>query len=193
LGIPFELAVHARPALTVAEAAAQRNMRAGQLVKTMVLRLPDGSHAAALVPGDREVDLRLVRAALGVRRPAWVERGNVEALTGYPPGAVSPVGIEGVSVVLSDPLLAEAGEVAISSGVSAAPACGFGPPTCCARSMPASSRSAAPRTTLAVDRVAGCPIAGKRPGPAGTGERSTRAPNETPGVVRSRDLKSRAE
>jgi Cys-tRNA(Pro) deacylase len=119
-GIPFDLSIHARPAVTVAEAAAQRNMRPGQLVKTMVLRLPDGTHAAALVPGDREVDLRLVRAALGVRRLAWVAREEVEALTGYPPGAVSPVGISGVAVILADPLLAEAGEVAISSGVRGA-------------------------------------------------------------------------
>lgn len=119
-GIPFELSIHAKPAQTVAEAAEQRNLRPGQLVKTMVLRLPDGSHAAALVPGDREVDLRLVRGALGVRRLTWVAREAVEALTGYPPGAVSPVGIQGVAVILADPALAEAGEVAISSGMHGA-------------------------------------------------------------------------
>lgn len=115
-GIPFRLMVHDRPARTVAEAAAQRKMRPEQLVKTMVLRRPDGSHVAALVPGNREVDLRLVRAALGVRRLAWVAREEVEALTGYPPGAVSPVGIGGVSEILADPPLADEGEVAISSG-----------------------------------------------------------------------------
>lgn len=119
-GIPFQLSIHAKPAQTVAEAAAQRNMSPGQLVKTMVLRLPDGTHAAALVPGDREVDLRLVRGALGVRRLAWVAREDVETLTGYPPGAVSPVGIRGVSIILADPLLADAGEVAISSGLRGA-------------------------------------------------------------------------
>jgi Cys-tRNA(Pro) deacylase len=91
-------------------------MRPGQLVKTMVLRLPDGSHIAALVPGDRDVDLKLVRAALGVRRLSWVAREEVEALTGYPPGAVSPVAIGGVSAILVDPPIADAGEVAISSG-----------------------------------------------------------------------------
>lgn len=115
-GIPFRLSIHNQPALTVAEAAAQRRMRPDQLVKTMVLRLPDGSHAAALVPGDREVDLRLVRNALGVRRLSWVAREEVEALTGYPPGAVSPVAISGVTTILVDPTIAEAGEVAISSG-----------------------------------------------------------------------------
>jgi Cys-tRNA(Pro) deacylase len=115
-GIPFRLSIHNRPALTVAEAAEQRGMRPGQLVKTMVLRLPDGSHIAALVPGDRDVDLRLVRNALAVRRLSWVAREEVEALTGYPPGAVSPVGIGGVTTILVDPAIAEAGEVAISSG-----------------------------------------------------------------------------
>jgi Cys-tRNA(Pro) deacylase len=119
-GVPFTLAVHNRPAMTVAEAAAQRNMRPGQLVKTMVLRLPDGSHVAALVPGDRDVDLRLVRAALGVRRLAWLPREEVETVTGYPPGAVSPVGIAGVREILADPALAAEDEIAISSGVHGA-------------------------------------------------------------------------
>lgn len=115
-GIPFRLSIHNQPAITVAEAAEQRGMSPGQLVKTMVLRLPDGSHVAALVPGDRDVDLKLVRAALGVRRLSWVAREEVEALTGYPPGAVSPVAIGGVTAMLIDPPIAGAGEVAISSG-----------------------------------------------------------------------------
>lgn len=115
-GVPFRVAIHGRPALTVAEAAALRGMRQNQMVKTMVLRLPDGSHVAALVPGDRDVDLRLVRTALGVRRLSWVARDEVEALTGYPPGAVSPVGIGGVTQMLADPALADEEELAISSG-----------------------------------------------------------------------------
>jgi Cys-tRNA(Pro) deacylase len=115
-GIPFRLSIHNQPAITVAEAAEQRGMRPGQLVKTMVLRLPDGSHIAALVPGDRDVDLKLVRGVLGVRRLSWVAREEVEALTGYPPGAVSPVAIGGVAAILADPPIAAAGEVAISSG-----------------------------------------------------------------------------
>lgn len=119
-GIPFRLVVHGKPALTVAEAAAQRQMRPGQLVKTMVLRLPDGRHVAALVPGDREVDLKLVRAALGVRRLSWLAREEVEAVTGYPPGAVSPVAIGGVTAILADPALAGEEEIAISSGTHGA-------------------------------------------------------------------------
>lgn len=119
-GIPFRLAVHGKPATTVAEAAAQRGMRPGQLVKTMVLRLPDGGHVAALVPGDRDVALKLVRAALGVRRLSWLAREEVEAVTGYPPGAVSPVGIGGVVAILADPALAAEDEIAISSGLHGA-------------------------------------------------------------------------
>lgn len=106
--------------MTVAEAAALRKMRPGQMVKTMVLKLPDGGHVAALVPGDRDVDLCLVRQALGVRRLSWVARDDVERLTGYPPGAVSPVGIGGVSAILADPALANEEEVAISSGTHGA-------------------------------------------------------------------------
>lgn len=119
-GVPFRLAVHHRPATTVFEAAEQRGMRPGQMVKTMVLRLPDGRHVAALVPGDRDVDLRLVRAALGVRRLSWLPREEVEAVTGYRPGAVSPVGIGGVTEVLADQALAEEDELAVSSGVHGA-------------------------------------------------------------------------
>jgi Cys-tRNA(Pro) deacylase len=115
-GVPFRVSMHGRPALTVAEAAALRQMRPGQMVKTMVLQLPDGSHVAALVPGDRDVDLRLVRQALGVRRLSWVPREEVEATTGYPPGAVSPVGIGGMGRILADPALATEEELAISSG-----------------------------------------------------------------------------
>lgn len=116
LGVPFRVAVHGQPARTAAEAAAQRGMRPGQMVKTMVLRLPDGRHVAALVPGDRDVDLRLVRGALGVRRLSWLPREEVEAVTGYQPGAISPVGIRGVSETLADASFADEEELAISSG-----------------------------------------------------------------------------
>lgn len=102
--------------MTVQEAAEQRNMRTGQMVKTMVLRLPDGSHIAALVPGDRDVDLKLIKQLYGIRRLSWVAREEVEALTGYPPGAVSPVGIGGVREILADPLFLQEEELAISSG-----------------------------------------------------------------------------
>lgn len=119
-GIPFRLSIHGKPAMTVAEAAAMRNMRQGQMVKTMVLRMPDGTNVAALVPGDRDVDLRLVREALGVRRLSWVAREEVEAVTGYPPGAVSPVGISGASMILADAAFEDEGEVAISSGTHGA-------------------------------------------------------------------------
>ena len=115
-GVPFRLSIHNQPAMTVQEAAEQRNMRPGQMVKTMVLRLPDGSHIAALVPGDRDVDLRLIKQSYGIRRLSWVAREEVEALTGYPPGAVSPVGIAGVREVLADPLFMQEEELAISSG-----------------------------------------------------------------------------
>lgn len=115
-GVPFRLAIHGQAALTVQEAAEQRGMRPSQLVKTMVLRLPDDTLAAALVPGDREVDLRLVRAALGVRRLSWLPRDEVLQVTGYPPGAVSPVGIQGVATILADPAIANEDEIAISSG-----------------------------------------------------------------------------
>ncbi len=115
-GVPFRLSIHNQPAMTVQEAATQRNMRTGQMVKTMVLRLPDGTHIAALVPGDRDVDLKLIKQLYGIRRLSWVAREEVEALTGYPPGAVSPVGIGGVREILADPLFTVEEELAISSG-----------------------------------------------------------------------------
>ena len=60
-----------------------------QIVKTLVFDC-DGGLVVALVPGDLRADRAKLAAAAGCRRAQIVGAGDVERLTGFPPGAVAP-------------------------------------------------------------------------------------------------------
>jgi prolyl-tRNA editing enzyme YbaK/EbsC (Cys-tRNA(Pro) deacylase) len=60
-----------------------------QIVKSLVV-VCDGAPAIALVPGDRRGDLAKIAAALGGRHARVARADEVEAATGFPPGAVAP-------------------------------------------------------------------------------------------------------
>ncbi len=93
-GIAYRPKPHSRTVYTSAEAAQERGVRLSQIVKTMLLKLPDGSCVVALIPGDRRLSLKQMRKLLGVRKLGLIEREDVRKVTGYEPGAVSPIGMK---------------------------------------------------------------------------------------------------
>jgi Cys-tRNA(Pro)/Cys-tRNA(Cys) deacylase len=58
-------------------------------VKTLVFDC-DGRLLVALVPGHRRADRAKIAAAADCRRAEIVGSGDLERLTGFPPGAVAP-------------------------------------------------------------------------------------------------------
>ncbi len=114
--ITFRLLPHQSPATTIEDAAQQRGIRPSQMVKAILLRDMGNIYALACAPGDRSVDPKKVRDLLQCRRMTCVDQSDVENITGYKVGTVTPLLLKRHMPVIFDPCLFEEKEVTISSG-----------------------------------------------------------------------------
>lgn len=83
--------VRTAPASSAQESASLQGVELDQLLKTIVVR-KGGEHVFVLVPANREIDWRKLRAALGVSRASIPAREVAESLTGFGVGAITPFG-----------------------------------------------------------------------------------------------------
>jgi prolyl-tRNA editing enzyme YbaK/EbsC (Cys-tRNA(Pro) deacylase) len=89
---------------TAADAAAAVGCGVDQIVKSLVF-LCDGAPVLALVPGDRRGDSGKVAVAFGAASARIATPEEVEAATGFAPGAVAPFPLPKVGTIYLDPLL----------------------------------------------------------------------------------------
>jgi Cys-tRNA(Pro)/Cys-tRNA(Cys) deacylase len=68
---------------------------AHEVFKTLVLLTENGHHLLVAVPGDREVDLRLLARSLGVKSVRMESQREAERLTGQLVGGISPLALLG--------------------------------------------------------------------------------------------------
>jgi Cys-tRNA(Pro) deacylase len=90
-GIDHAVTRHGRVA-SLAEAAALRGVRPGDIVKTLVVRRGEGDFLFVLVPGDREISWPKLRAHLGVNRISMPDAATAKDVTGYERGTITPFG-----------------------------------------------------------------------------------------------------
>jgi Cys-tRNA(Pro) deacylase len=107
---------------TAEDAARAVGVDAAQIVKSLVF-LCDGHPVVALVPGDRRADPRKVARAVGAEKARVASAREVEATTGFAPGAVAPFPLPGVEQVLIDRSLLTHEEVWVGAGSSRHMAC----------------------------------------------------------------------
>ena len=112
-GIEYQLKPHSRPVFTTQEAAQERGVPEAQIVKTMIVETAAGDTLVALIPGDRKLNWAGLRRASGQRRLTLVPRERIPDRTGYPAGAISPVGLPGEFTIYADN--AFLGEVMVST------------------------------------------------------------------------------
>jgi Cys-tRNA(Pro)/Cys-tRNA(Cys) deacylase len=77
------------------EAAAALGIDPGAVFKTLIVTLdgaPAGALAVAMVPVDRQVDLKAAAIALGAKRATLADVAAAERATGYVVGGISPIG-----------------------------------------------------------------------------------------------------
>ena len=86
---------------TAREAAEAIGCEPGQIVKSLVFEC-DGRPLVVLVPGDRRADVGKIAAAAGCRSARVAGAEQVEAATGFRPGAVAPFPLRRVDGVLID-------------------------------------------------------------------------------------------
>lgn len=90
-GIPYAVARHGRVS-SLAEAAAARGVRPGDIIKTLVVRRADDDHLFVLVPGDRCFSWPKLRALLGTSRLSMPDAAVAREVTGYERGTITPFG-----------------------------------------------------------------------------------------------------
>jgi Cys-tRNA(Pro) deacylase len=86
---------------TAKDAARAVGAELGQIVKSIVVQA-DGRPVVALVPGDRRADTSKIAAAIGASTARVARPPEVEAATGFEPGAVAPFPLPRVSRILID-------------------------------------------------------------------------------------------
>lgn len=74
------------------EAVERLGLEPGSVFKTLVAKLDGNRLAVAIVPVDRQLDLKALAAALGAKRAALAEVAEAERATGYVAGGISPLG-----------------------------------------------------------------------------------------------------
>jgi len=72
-------------------AAAALGVDAARVFKTLLVQAEDGL-AVGIVPVDRQLDLKALATALGVKRVQMADPAVAERVTGYVVGGISPVG-----------------------------------------------------------------------------------------------------
>jgi len=71
-------------------------------VKTLVVDLGEKHYCLVLMPGDRQLSMKLLARACGVKRAAMADIPTAERITGYLVGGISPFGIKKKIPVVMD-------------------------------------------------------------------------------------------
>jgi prolyl-tRNA editing enzyme YbaK/EbsC (Cys-tRNA(Pro) deacylase) len=117
IGIPHTLHVHEHPLRSLEQAAEERGLTPGQIVRSLLFRLEDRSFVLVLAAGRGKVSWPLLRRHLGVTRLTTATPDEVRRVTGYEPGAVSPFGLPSPLRVLADGGLLAHEVLSIGAGI----------------------------------------------------------------------------
>ncbi len=117
LGVQHQLHVHAGPVHSLEQAARDRGLESGQIVRSLVFRIEDGSFVMVLVAGPARVSWPKLRRHLRVSRLTTATPAEVLQVTGYAPGAVSPYGLPRPLRVLADHSLLAHPILSVGAGI----------------------------------------------------------------------------
>jgi Cys-tRNA(Pro) deacylase len=117
LNIPHEVFVHERPVHSFEQAAADRNQRPGQIVRSILFQVRPEEYLMVLVAGPAQVDWKKLRQLAKRSRLRMATEEEVLEVTGYRVGTVSPFGLPRPLKVLIDASVLKEEEVSIGSGV----------------------------------------------------------------------------
>ena len=117
LNIPHQVFRHEKPVMSFEQAAAERNQRPEQIVRSIVFQIRPGEFVMVLVAGREQVDWRKLRQLVGRSRVRMATEEEVLEVTGYRIGTVSPFGLKNPVKVLIDASVLQEEELSIGSGV----------------------------------------------------------------------------
>jgi Cys-tRNA(Pro) deacylase len=99
------------------QAARERGQVPEQVIRTIVFRLAKDDFVMVLVAGPAQVSWPALRAYLGQSRLTMADQAQILEMTGYPIGAVSPLGLPHPMRTLVDRSAWQNGEISIGSGL----------------------------------------------------------------------------
>ena len=102
LNIPYQLHVHENQIRSLEQAAEERGLEPEQIVRSLIFRCEGLEYVMILMPGPMKVSWLKLRRYLGVSRITTATSEQVQELTGYEPGAVSPFGLPSTLRILAD-------------------------------------------------------------------------------------------
>lgn len=117
LGIPFSEFKHAGPVRSLEQAAAERDQRPEQVVRSILFRLAQEEYLMVAVAGPRQIDWKALRQAIGQSRMTMATPDEVLAVTGYEIGAVAPFGLNAPMRIMLDESVMREEVVSLGSGV----------------------------------------------------------------------------
>ncbi len=88
--IEFELVRYDHQEKGAEFAADSTGFPLSQTIKTLVVDLGNKTYCLALLPGDRQLNLKELARVFGVKRAAMVDTATAERITGYKVGGISP-------------------------------------------------------------------------------------------------------
>ena len=106
--------------LSADNVAAKIGMPLGQVFKTLVARGDKTGVVMACLPGSGELDLKALAQVSGNKRVEMVHLKEVQGLTGYIRGGVSPLGVKKPYPVYFDDSITDWDVIAVSAGIRGA-------------------------------------------------------------------------
>lgn len=117
LNIPHRVFHHERPLMSFEQAAAERNQRPEQIVRSILFQIRPEEFVMVLVAGPAQVDWRKLRQLVGRSRVRMATEEEVLEVTGFRVGTVSPFGLKNQVRVLIDESILREEEVSTGSGI----------------------------------------------------------------------------
>ncbi len=116
LAIPHQLFRHASRPTSLEQAAEERGQKPEQIVRSILFRLPGALFVMVLMPGPNQISWKKLREYLGTRKITMATPEEVQQVTGYEIGAVTPFGISSPLRYLIDQRIFNHDEISLGSG-----------------------------------------------------------------------------
>ncbi len=117
MGIPYELHIHPTPLKSLEQAADERGLEPGQIVRSLLFRCDQDSFVLVLMAGPEKVNWPKLRRHLEVSRITTATAEQVQRITGYQPGAVSPFGLINPIRILADRSILKYERISLGAGI----------------------------------------------------------------------------
>ena len=114
--VSFELVKYEHEEKGAEFAARATGFPLDRTVKTLVVDLGGRNYCLALLPGDRQLDLKQLARMFAVKRAAMADTATAERLTGYLIGGISPFGTKQALPAVMEKRIHECGEVLLNAG-----------------------------------------------------------------------------